>query len=110
MCSMVAIYVNELNLIIFMVYRPPPNHKNHFHWEVLVKSFKEIVLDNIYKVIGGYNTPVLDIILAGDFNFPKAHWNAGLGTVKPGGTCNDISLRQLNDVASDLNPLWLKTL
>ena len=105
MCSMVAIYVNELNLIVFMVYRPPPNHKNHFHGEVLVKSFKEIVLDNIYKVIGGYNTPVPDIILAGDFNFPKAEWNAGLGTVNPGDTCNDRSLRQLIDVASDLNLL-----
>ena len=24
MCSMVAVYLNELNLIVFMVYRPPP--------------------------------------------------------------------------------------
>ena len=46
-----------------------------------------------------------DIILTGDFNFPRASWNAGIGSVNPDGKYNDISLRQLINVASDLNLL-----
>ena len=29
-CSMVVIHINELNTIVFMLYRPPPNHKNKY--------------------------------------------------------------------------------
>ena len=28
MCSMIAIHINELNTVVFMVYRPPPNTTN----------------------------------------------------------------------------------
>ena len=28
MCSIVAVYIFQLNLIVFMVYRPPPNYKS----------------------------------------------------------------------------------
>ena len=55
--------------------------------------------------MGTYETPMPDIILAGDFNFPKASWNAGIGSVSPDGKHNDISLQQLINVASDLNLL-----
>ena len=51
MCSMVSIYINELNLFVFMVYRPPPNHKNQYHGEILESSFKNIIIYNIKKVI-----------------------------------------------------------
>merc|ERR1711913_102933 len=46
-----------------------------------------------------------DIILTGDFKFPKASWNAGIGSVNPDGKYNDISMRQLINVVSDLKLL-----
>merc|ERR1711895_143365 len=30
MCSIVAIYIEDLNLIVFMIYRPPPNNKSSY--------------------------------------------------------------------------------
>ena len=52
-----------------------------------------------------YEAPMPDIILAGDFNFLKASWNAGMGTPNPDNKCNNTSLQQLLSVASDLNLL-----
>ena len=72
MCSIVAIHLEELNLIVFMVYRPPPDSKTIYHGDKLERSFDDIVLSNIIKVIGKFQAPTPDIILAGDFNFPKA--------------------------------------
>ena len=87
MCSMVSIYINELNLIVFMVYSPlPPNLP--YNGENLIRSFNEIVIKNIHKVMNGYKSPTPDIILAGDFNFPNASWNAGIGSVKNDVECN----------------------
>ena len=97
MCSIVAIYLEELNLIMFMVYRLPPNHNNIYHGDKLEKSFNNIVINNIHKVIGKFEAPTPDFLLAGDFNFPKAHWDAGMGTVKPDNPCNRKSLQQLID-------------
>ena len=81
MCSIVAVYIYQLNLIVFMVYRPPPTYKNNsiYNGKILEQSFKSIVIDNIYKAMNGYEAPVPDIILAGDFNFPKAFWRHGIG-------------------------------
>ena len=94
MCSMVAIHINELNLIVFMVYRPPPNNKSQYHGETLIRSFDEIVIcKNIHKVMNRYKSPTLDIILTGDFNFPNASWNARIGFVKPDVECNKSSLQ-----------------
>ena len=77
MCSIVAVYINELNLIVFMVYRPPPNYESGHYGEILEKSFKTIVIENFNKVIHENKAPVLDIILTGDF--PKAIWTYGIG-------------------------------
>ena len=60
MCSMVAIHINELNLVVFMVYRPPPNNKSQYHGENLIRSFNEIVIKNIHKVMSGYKSPTPD--------------------------------------------------
>ena len=109
MCSMVAVYLNELNLIVFMVYRPPPNSKNKYHGETLEKSFKEIVINNVQKVMHDFQSPTPDIILAGDFNFPKAIWNAGIGTVRSDEASNKMSLQQLINIASDLNLIQMVT-
>merc|ERR1712179_607680 len=105
MCSIVAIHINELNTVVFMVYRLPPNNKNKYHGEILTESFKKIVIDNIHKVMGRYEAPMPDIILTSYFNFPRASWNAGIGSVNPDGKYNNISLQQLINVASDLNLL-----
>ena len=80
MCSIVAIYLEELNLIVFMVYRPPPNNNSIYRGDKLVRSFNDIVINNINKVIGKFQAPTPDIILTGDFNFPKALWDAGIET------------------------------
>ena len=88
-----------------MAYRPPPNHKNQYHGETLDNSFKNIIINNIRKVMLEYNTPTPDIILAGDFNFPKASWKAGIGKVNPDNASNRRSLQLLLDVATDLNLL-----
>ena len=125
-CSLVGIYINELKLIVFMVYRPPPNYKNEYHGEILEKSFENIVINNIYRVMKEYTAPVPDILLAGDFNFPNANWSNGIGRPKAdtalidnpsqhlsNGTdqpnadtvISDNSLQQLIDVAANLNLL-----
>ena len=75
---MVAVYINELNLIVFMIYRPPPDYDSCYHGEVLEKSFKTTVIENINKVMKNYMSPVPDIIIAGDFNFPRAMWKHGI--------------------------------
>merc|ERR1712121_450931 len=79
-CSMVAVHLEELNLIVFMVYRPPPSYKSKYHGGMLEKSFKDIVIKNIHKEMSTFNAPTPDIILEGDFNFPKTQWNSGIGT------------------------------
>ena len=56
-----------------------------------------------------HKTPTPDILLAGDFNFPKAHWSAGVGTVKPDCLCNRNSLQELLKVASYYNLLQTVT-
>ena len=104
-CSVAGVYIYEIKLIVFMVYRPPPNHKNKFHGELLEKSFENIVISNIYKVMREYTSPVPDILLAGDFNFPKAIWSNGIGRPKTDSLISDKSLQQLINVAADLNLL-----
>merc|ERR1712105_129067 len=109
MCSFVAVHLEDLNLILFMVYRPPPNKNDKYHGDKLVRSFNDIVLSNINNVISKFQTPTPDIILAGDFNFPKALWDAGIGTVQTDIPCNRTSLQKLIDLASRHNLLQTVT-
>ena len=105
MCSMVGVHIYEINLIVFVVYRPPPNYKTGHHGDTLEKSFRSTVVENINKVIAQYKAPVPDIILAGDFNFPKATWTHGIGEAFANTKHEKNSLQQLINVASDLNLL-----
>ena len=57
MCSIVAVYINELSLIVFMVYIPPPDYDTCYHDELLEKSFNTIVIENIYKVLKEFESP-----------------------------------------------------
>merc|ERR1711913_127945 len=104
-----AIHLEELNLIVFMVYRPPPDSKDIYHGDKLERSFDDVVLSNIIKVIGKFQAPAPDIILAGDFNFPKAQWDAGIGTVQTDIPCNRKSLQKLINIASKYNLLHTVT-
>ena len=106
-CSIVGIYINELRLIVFMVYRPPPNYRNKYHGEILEKSFESIVISNIYNVINEYKSQIPDIILAGDFNFPKATWSSGIGRSYADTRSSARSLQKLIDLASELNLLQM---
>merc|ERR1711970_862386 len=99
----------RLNVIVFMVYRPPPGYKRKYHGEMLEKSFKDIVIKNTYSGMSKFKAPTPDIILAGDFNFPKAHWNAGIGTIKSDCPYNRNSLQELLNVASHYNLLQTVT-
>ena len=92
MCSLVAIYINDLNLVLFMCYRPPPNYKNQYHGKILEDSFENIIINNIKKVMLDYSSPTPNILLAGDFNFPKASWKAGIGIINPDSIANKKSL------------------
>ena len=105
MCSIVGVYINEINLIVFVVYRPPPNYKSNHYGEILEKSFGRIVIDNINKVISQYQAPTPDIILTGDFNFPKATWIHGIGQANANTIYEKKSLLNLLNTASNLNLL-----
>ena len=88
-----------------MAYRPPPDYDTIYHGEILENSFKTIVVDNIYKVMNKYKSPVPDIVLAGDFNFPKAVWKHGIGEAFANTRTEKNSLQQILDIASHYNLL-----
>ena len=67
------------------------------------KSFKTTVIDNVYKVMDNYTAPVPDIVLTGDFNFPKAVWKHGIGEAKANSRSEKESLELIINVASNLN-------
>ena len=105
MCSLVGVYINELNLIVFVVYRPPPDYDTIYHGEILKNSFKKTVIDEINKVMDKYTAPVPDIVLTGDFNFPKAVWKQGIGEAKANSRSEKESLEEIIKLASNLNLL-----
>ena len=86
MCSFLAIYIHEIKLALLLAYRPPPDYSPHnlHHGPPLELSFNNIIINNITSTISKLNAPVPDIILAGDFNFPKAVWRDGSG-IRPSG-------------------------
>ena len=107
MCSLLAIHVNELNLIIMLVYRPPPHYTpdNLYHGPPLEQSFQNIVLNNISSVINTLGSPEPDMILLGDFNFPKAVWREGVGIKHQGISPENRMLNSLIDVCDTHNLL-----
>merc|ERR1712105_62531 len=60
---MLAVYLEKLNMIVAMVYRPPPDHGTQYNGELLEKSFKKIVIDNMYEMMNYYKSPVPDIVI-----------------------------------------------
>ena len=90
-----------------MVYRPPPNYKKKYHGELLERSFDNIVVSNIYKVMNQYKSQIPDIVLTGDFNFPKATWSNGMGTSNAESISSVRSLQKLINLAADFNLLQI---
>ena len=94
MCSFLAIFINELDLAVLLAYRPPPNYDSDlFYGLPLEESFDNIIIDQINATINSFESPVPDIILMGDFNFPHAVWREGSGSRLKG---NSYESRMLN--------------
>ena len=100
MCSFLAIHVNELNLAIMLAYRPPPHYtpNNSYHGLPLERSFNNIIIDNVASAINTLGSPEPDMLLLGDFNFPKAVWREGLGIKNQGVSPENRMLIKLIDL------------
>ena len=109
MCSFLAIYINELKLALLLAYRPPPDYspKNHnmYNGIPLFQSFKNIIIDQINLTINNLGTPTPDILLMGDFNFPKATWHEGTGTRLQGNAPESLMLNLLINTCDTHNLL-----
>ncbi|MEL7079382.1 MAG: reverse transcriptase family protein [Cyanobacteria bacterium J06582_2] len=107
MCSLLSIYINELKLIIFLAYRPPPDydHANQYHGTHLESSFSNIIINNVNNIILNFGAPTPDIILAGDFNFPNAKWCEGTSQRPQGNSPESLMLCKLINTCESHNLL-----
>ena len=101
-CSFLAILIIELNLALMIAYRPPPDYDGFFHGDPLKQSFINIVINNIRNTSNLLKTPSPDIILTGDFNFPKATWREGFGIIPEGNSYENQMLSQLINLCDEL--------
>ena len=62
--EMVAVYIEKLNIINIVIYRPP---------DARLSSFSE-ALRNVRGILKDVKTPEPTIIVTGDFNFPFVKW------------------------------------
>ena len=109
MCSFLSIYIKELNLALLLAYRPPPDYspcnRNKYHGPPLAKSFKSIIIDQINNTINKLGSPVPDILLMGDFNFPNALWRQGTGVRINGTAPESLMLNSLINTCDSLSLL-----
>ena len=66
-CEMIAIYIEKINAINIVVYRPPDTKLIDFN--KILKEIKEL--------LSKMNTPEPVVIITGDFNFPFVKWTKG---------------------------------
>ena len=66
-CEMIAIYIEKINAINIVVYRPP---------DTKIIDFNKI-LKEIKELLSKMNTPEPVVIITGDFNFPFVKWTKG---------------------------------
>ena len=67
MCEVLIVKLSNPQLVLINTYRPPPPPNSSR------ESFEEIV-NKIRSCIGEMSTPLCDIIMLGDFNFPLIDW------------------------------------
>lgn len=82
-CSLSIVKIPELNMVLIAVYRPPDSPTDSFH---------EIV-NHIGTTVRSLSNPVPDIIIVGDFNFPRILWP--LGQIGKGGTTSEQNQSKL---------------
>ena len=66
-CEMIAIFIEKINAINIVVYRPPDTKLIDFN--KILKEIKEL--------LSKMNTPEPVVIITGDFNFPFVKWTKG---------------------------------
>ena len=66
MCEVLIVKLSNPQLVLINTYRPPNSSR---------ESFEEIV-NKIRLCIGEMSTPLCDIIMLGDFNFPLIDWQS----------------------------------
>lgn len=76
-CSLLIIKIIQKNLVLINIYRPPDCPEN---------SFKE-VMNRVRATCESLEDPIPDIIMLGDFNFPRITWPAG--SIGKGGTISE---------------------
>ena len=88
-----------------LAYRPPPHYTtdNQYHGQPLEESFRNIILNNISSTIHTFSTPEPDVLLLGDFNFPKAVWREGIGIQNIGISPENRMLNSLIDICDTHN-------
>ena len=66
--EMVAVYIEKLNIINIVIYRPP---------DARVFNFSEILM-NVRGILKEVKAPEPTVIVAGDFNFAFVKWKRGI--------------------------------
>ena len=66
-CEIVAIYIEKLNIINIVIYRPPDTKSAVF----------ALVLNKVKKLLSQMEAPEPTVIVSGDFNFRFIQWTRG---------------------------------
>ena len=66
-CEIVAIFIEKLNTINIVIYRPPDAGSSAF----------KAIIEQTKTLLENMNTPEPTVIITGDFNFRSVKWNRG---------------------------------
>ena len=66
-CEIVAIFIEKLNTINIVIYRPPDAGSSAFN----------AIIEQTKTLLENMNTPEPTVIITGDFNFRSVKWNRG---------------------------------